>query len=62
MEQTRAAVLRFAAGVMAADRAQIAAAATPDITWTVPYPASVPTTDAAMQATSVDGHVLQAQY
>lgn len=36
IEQTRAAVLRFAASVIAADRAQIAAAAAPDITWTVP--------------------------
>ena len=36
IEQTRAAVLRFAAGIMAADQGQIAAAAAPDITWTVP--------------------------
>ncbi len=32
IEQTRAAVLRFAAGIMAADQWQITAAAAPDIT------------------------------
>ncbi len=36
IEQTGAAVLRFAAGIMAADQGQIAAAAAPDITWAVP--------------------------
>ena len=36
IEQTRAAVLRLAAGIMAADRGQIAAVAAPDITWTAP--------------------------
>ena len=36
IEQTGAAVLRFAAGIMAADQGQIAAAAAPEITWAVP--------------------------
>ena len=36
MEQTRAAMLRFADGIMAADQGEIAATAVPDITWAVP--------------------------